>query len=164
MVTDPPPLGADELAAYFALMEVSSVLHHAVEQQLRADGGLTRVQFQILARLDDAPTSEHRMTDLADLVVYSRSGLTYQAQALEKRGLLARRVDPDDERAMLARITPAGSALIAEVLPGHVEVVRRLFLDAVPRRDLAVLTRVLARVREEMRAGPPRSAARRRAA
>jgi DNA-binding MarR family transcriptional regulator len=78
-MADTTPLDAEQLAAYFVLMEVSSLLQHAVEQQLRADGGLSYVQFQILARLSDSPDEQQRMTDLADQIVYSRAGLTYQA-------------------------------------------------------------------------------------
>lgn len=48
------------------------LLRHAVEQQLRDAGGLSYVQFQLLARLGDSSTGSHRMTDLADGVVYSR--------------------------------------------------------------------------------------------
>src|ERR1700727_2916637 len=67
-------LDPQQLGAYFALMEVSSLLRHTVEQHLRAEGDLSYVQFQILARLEDSPSGGHRMTDLADSVVYSRSG------------------------------------------------------------------------------------------
>ena len=41
----------EQLAAYFALMEVSSLLQHAVERHLRVDGGISYVQFEILTRL-----------------------------------------------------------------------------------------------------------------
>jgi hypothetical protein len=80
-----PGLNSEQLGAYFALMEVSSLLQYAVDEHLRADGDLSYVQFQILARLVDAPDGRLRMTDLADGVVYSRSGLTYQAGLLEDR-------------------------------------------------------------------------------
>ena len=56
------------------------------------------------------------MTDLADGVVYSRSGLTYQAGLLEKRGLISRSPSPDDERSIDVTITDAGRALFARVL------------------------------------------------
>ena len=70
-------------------MDVAGLLRHAVEQQLREAGDLSYVQFQLLARLGlDSPTGSERMTDLADGVVYSRSGLTYQAGLLEKAGLV----------------------------------------------------------------------------
>jgi DNA-binding MarR family transcriptional regulator len=85
-----PSLDPVQLGAYFDLIEVTSLLRHAVEQQLRESGGLSYVQFQLLARLGDSPTGSHRMTDLADGVVYSRSGLTYQVGLLEKEGLVVR--------------------------------------------------------------------------
>jgi DNA-binding MarR family transcriptional regulator len=148
-----------EFGAYFALMEVSSILRHRVEQHLRTDGDLSYVQFQILARLDASPTGSHRMTDLADGVVYSRSGLTYQAGLLETRGLIRRSPSPDDERTITVTITDAGGALLARVLPGHIEVVSRLLLEPLSAKDLEALTRLLSPVRDHMRATPPRSAA-----
>ncbi len=152
------PLDAEQLGAYFALMEVSSLLQHAVDEHLRADGDLSYVQFQILARLTDSPGGTLRMTDLADGVVYSRSGLTYQAGLLEKRGLITRAPAPDDERSVMVTLTDAGRALVGQVLPGHIEVVRRLLFDPLRQRDLATLSGVLGRVRDHMRAAPPRSA------
>jgi DNA-binding MarR family transcriptional regulator len=102
-------LGPRELGAYFALMEAVSLLQHQVEQHLRADGGISYVQFQLLARLAsaDGPLT---MTELADGVVYSRSGLTYQAGLLERAGLITRGPSSDDDRATLVTITcPATS-------------------------------------------------------
>ena len=160
---DPPrSLDAVQLGAYFALIEVVVLLRHAVEQQLREAGDLSYVQFQLLARLGDSPTGSHRMTDLADGVVYSRSGLTYQAGLLEKAGLVMRAPSADDERGVTVTITDAGRALVARLLPGHVEVVSRLLLEPLPRRDLTALTSLLTPVRDHMRATPPRSAAPRR--
>jgi DNA-binding MarR family transcriptional regulator len=152
------PLGAEQLSAYFALMEVSSLLQHAVDEHLRADGDLSWVQFQLLATLNDADGGSLRMTDLADRVVYSRSGLTYQAGLLENRGLITRAPAPDDERSVMVTLSDAGRALVARVLPGHVEVIRHLLFDSLKGRDLAHLGDILGRVRDQMRAAPPRSA------
>ena len=158
-VSDPTPgLNSEQLGAYFALMEVSSLLQYAVDEQLRADGDLSWVQFQILARLVDAPEGRLRMTDLADGVVYSRSGLTYQAGLLDKRGLITRAPSPDDERSVVVTVTDAGRELVARLLPGHVDSVRRLLFESMSAQDLASLGAVLGRVRAHMRATPPRSA------
>jgi DNA-binding MarR family transcriptional regulator len=158
----PRSLDPDQLGAYFALIEVVSLLRHAVEQQLRDAGDLSYVQFQLLARLGDAPTGSHRMTELADGVVYSRSGLTYQAGLLEKAGLVTRAASADDERGITVTITDAGRALLAEVLPGHIGVVRDLLLAALSRDEVEALAGLLAPVRAHMRSTPPRSAAPRR--
>ena len=158
-MTDATPLNAEQLAAYLALKEVSSLLEHAVEQQLREDGGLSGPQFEILARLNVAASGRLRMTDLADGLVYSRSGLTYQAAQLEKAGLITRTPAEDDERSIVVEMTPAGRALLGQVMPGHIEVVQQLMLNALSRTDIAAITDILGRVRDQMRAAPGRSAA-----
>jgi DNA-binding MarR family transcriptional regulator len=151
-------LDPKELGTYFVLMESVSLLQHQVEQQLRAEGGISYVQFQLLARLADA-AGPLTMTELADGVVYSRSGLTYQASLLEKAGLITRAPSPDDDRATLVTITPAGAALIGRVLPGHVEGVRRFLFDPLTGDDVTHLGDIMTRVRDHIRAEPPRSAA-----
>jgi DNA-binding MarR family transcriptional regulator len=151
-----------QLGAYFALIEVTDLLRHAIEQQLHEDGGLTFVRFQVLMRLSRTPTGSHRMTDLADAIVYSRSGLTYQAGLLEKAGLVTRGPSPDDERGVTVTITDAGRALIARVLPGHEDVVGQLLFEPLSQDDARTLAALLAPVRDHMRAAPPRSVTSRR--
>jgi DNA-binding MarR family transcriptional regulator len=151
-----------QLRAYFALIEVSGLLRHAVERQLREAGGLSSVQFQLLARLGDSPTGSARMTDLADGVVYSRSALTYQAGLLEKEGLVTRAASEDDERGITVRITDAGRARLAKVFPGHIQVVSQMLFEPLSGADVESLADVLEQVRDHMRSTPPRSAAPRR--
>lgn len=155
-------LDPTELGAYFALIEVSTLLKHTVEQQLRDAGDLSYVQFQLLATLGDAPKGSRRMTELADGVVYSRSGLTYQAGLLEKAGLVARAGSAEDERAVVVTITDAGRDVLAAVFPGHIAVLRDLLFAPLTRSDVESLSAVLEKVRDHMRALPPRSAAPRR--
>ena len=155
---DADPLDAAQLGAYFALIEASSLLKHAVEQQLQAAGELSYVQFQLLATLGDSPTGKRRMTDLADGVVYSRSGLTYQAQTLEKRGLITRMPDAGDERSISVAITDDGRAVLAKVFPGHITVLNDLLFAQLSRADVETLAEILGRARDHMRQTPPRSA------
>jgi DNA-binding MarR family transcriptional regulator len=159
-----PPHSVDpvRLGAYFALIEVSSLLRHAIEQQLNEDGDLTFVRFQLLMRLAQTPTGSHRMTDLADAIVASRSGLTYQAGLLEKAGLVTRAPSPDDDRSVVVSITEAGRALIAKVLPGHEEVVGEMLFEPLAHDDAETLAALLIPVRDHMRAAPPRSSTSRR--
>ena len=163
MTETPSSLDAVQLRAYFALMEVAGLLRHAVEQQLREAGDLSYVQFQLLARLGlGSPTGSERMTDLADGLVHSRSGLTYQAGLLEQAGLVTRAPSQDDERGVTVTITEDGRARLARVLPGHTDVIREQLLAPLPEQDVEALADLLSPVRDHMRAQPPRSAAPRR--
>ncbi len=147
-----------QLRAYFALMETVNLLEYAVRQQLQDDGGLSYVQFEILAKL--ANTEQPlTMTDLADGVVYSRSGLTHQAGLLEKQGLITRAVSPQDQRATVVEITDKGRARVDTVLPGHIQVVRELLLDSLSDREVRTLGDMMTKARNHMRSRPPRSAA-----
>jgi len=155
-------LDPTELGAYFALIEVSSLVRHSVEQQLRDAGDLSYVQFQLLATLGDSPDGSRRMTELADGVVYSRSGLTYQAQSLEQRGLVTRAPSVDDERGTTVTITDQGRGVLAAVFPGHIAVLDELLFEPLERADVEAMADVLGRLRDTLRAAPPRSAAPRR--
>ncbi|MGN8048851.1 MarR family winged helix-turn-helix transcriptional regulator [Curtobacterium sp. 22159] len=159
----PAALTPTQLHAYFAFTDVSALLRPAVEKQLRDVGGLSYVQFQLLARLGDTAEGRQRMTDLADGVVYSRSGLTYQAQLLEQRGLVTRSPSPDDERSTIVALTEAGREVLAEVFPGHIATVHGLLFAPITDDDAADLARILGRIGEHLRANPPRSASRRSA-
>ncbi len=162
MSADAPlePLAPSQLAAYFALIEVGSLLQHAVDQQLREEGGLSYTQFQILAVLGERAEGRERMTDVADRLVHSRSGLTYQVGQLADAGLVVKAPSPEDERSVVVSLTKEGRAVLDHVMRGHVEVVRRLFLAA--ERGTCCSAASSAARRDTLRADPPRSAAPRR--
>jgi len=154
----PESLNPAQLRAYFALMEVVSLLQYEVRRQLQDEGGLSYVQFEVLATLADSDRPL-TMTELADGVVYSRSGLTHQAGLLEKEGLITRATSPDDQRATVVELTDEGRARVATVLPGHVDVVRELLFDSLDERDVDALGDMMTTARNHLRSRPPRSAA-----
>lgn len=159
MSRDTSTVSPTQLRAYLAFTEVSNLLRHAVEKQLRDAGELSYVQFQLLATLGDAEDGRLRMTDLADQLVHSRSGLTYQAQTLELRGLVTRSPSPDDERSVVVALTAPGRDVLAAVFPGHIDALHRLLFSSLTDADIDDLARILQRAADHLRADPPRSAA-----
>lgn len=162
MVDLPDRLADEQIDTYVALMDVAAQLRFRLELHLREVARVSFVQFEILGRLMRAPSQQLRMTDLADSIAVSRSGLTYQVAAIADAGFVERSMSPDDERATLVSLTDAGRAEFLRVLPGHVEIVRTLLFDAVPDNQAHALGRALGRVRDHIRALPPRSAQARR--
>src|SRR4029453_16264400 len=114
----------EEFRAYAALIASSTLLQRAVERNLREQADLSHVQFEILMNLSIAGEAGLRMAQLADALIVSRSGLSYQIAQLESRGWITRERSSDDERGVIARITPAGERMRQRVFAGHVDVVR----------------------------------------
>ena len=139
-------ISREEFRAYAALIASSTLLQRAVERNLREQAELTQVQFEILMNLSNAGDSGIRMAQLADALIVSRSGLSYQVGQLESRGWITRERSADDERGVAARITPEGEQMRQRVFAGHIEIVRSAFLDAVEPGELATLTAALERV------------------
>jgi len=144
-------ISPEEFRAYSALIASSTLLQRAVERNLREQAELTQVQFEILMNLANAGDAGIRMAQLADALIVSRSGLSYQVAQLESRGWITRERSADDERGIVARITPGGERMRQRVFAGHVDIVRSAFLDAVEPGELATLTAVLERVAGRLR-------------
>lgn len=143
-------LNDDELGAYIALVTAGDLIQRAVASQ-QAEHGLTPLQFSVLMRLLDA-SDGLRMSDLADALVVSRSGLTYQITQLEKSGLVERTSSAADDRGVVAALTPAGRERVLETLPGHVQLVRENFLDLLAPAEATTIRTTLQRVVESLRA------------
>jgi DNA-binding MarR family transcriptional regulator len=141
----------EEFRAYAALIASSTLLQRAVERNLREQADLSQVQFEILMNLAIAGADGIRMAKLADALIVSRSGLSYQVGQLESRRWITRERSADDDRGVVARITAKGDEVRRRVLAGHVEVVRTGFLDAVGPADLPTLAAALERVADRMR-------------
>lgn len=77
---------------------------------------LTPAQFGALVLIADEPGMDQ--TRLMQLAALDRSSVTKTVERLEKRGLIKRKVDPDDRRARRLSVTDKGTELLAEVQDG----------------------------------------------
>ncbi|MFI9162366.1 MarR family winged helix-turn-helix transcriptional regulator [Kitasatospora aureofaciens] len=145
-MNEPRWLDRDEMAAWRGFVVASNLLNRRLERQLKEDSGLSHQQYEILVHLSAAPGDSLRMTELADKLVTSKSGLTYQVTQLERMGLVARRSCPSDVRGVIAELTDQGREMIRRAAPGHVALVRELLIDVLTREQLAVLAEGLGAV------------------
>lgn len=77
--------------------------------------GLTNGQFSLLMSLNrPEPPS---IGSVANLLAMDRTTLTADLKPLERRGLIAVRIDEADKRSRRLALTPAGRALLAEAAP-----------------------------------------------
>ncbi|GAA3349937.1 MarR family transcriptional regulator [Amorphoplanes nipponensis] len=106
------------------------------------------VEFEVLMRLARSPQNRLRMTDLAGQTSLSTSGVTRVVDRMDRSGLIRREACPSDRRSSYAVITEAGLARLEEILPGHLELVQRWFIDQLPPEKLTQLLESLRTIRD----------------
>ena len=114
-------------------------LTRALDAQLAREHKLPLSSYEVLLYLADSPDGRMRMSDLAESVLLSRSGLTRLVDRLEREGLLRRERCESDARGLFAEITPAGRRVFNEARRTHLDGVRRMFLDRFSRDELRTL-------------------------
>ncbi|KMO94431.1 MarR family transcriptional regulator [Streptomyces roseus] len=140
-----------EMRAWSGFLAASALVNRRLDQQLKDDSGLSHPQYEILVRLSAAPDGELRMTELANGLINSKSGLTYQVTQLEKAGLVRRRSCPSDVRGVFAVLTDAGRARLERAAPGHVAMVREALIDVLTPAQLEALADGLGEVSRRLR-------------
>jgi DNA-binding MarR family transcriptional regulator len=131
--------------AWLALVRTHARLWDQVEAQMRRDSGLTMSRYDVLMQLDMAE-GRLGLSELASTIVLSPSGLSKLLDRMEASELIRREPDPRDARSTFARITPRGRSLVRKARQSHHEWLQQAFGDALNDRDLANLTRIMARI------------------
>ena len=122
-------LAVRELRAWRGMLRTHATLTKALDAQLEAEHHLPLSSYEVLMHLFDADGQRMRMSDLADTVILSRSGLTRLVDRLEREGLIERQSCPSDARGSFATLTAAGRRKLAAARATHLAGVRSLFLD-----------------------------------
>jgi DNA-binding MarR family transcriptional regulator len=101
-------LAKETRRAWRAVYEAHALILRRIDADLSAADVVSLVEYDVLFVLYDAPGRRRRLSELADAVFISRSGLTRLLDRLESRGLLRREDDPTDRRGVYAVLTDAG--------------------------------------------------------
>ena len=117
-----------------------------METELTLAGRLPLASYDVLVQLTEAPTRRLRMTELAERVLLSRSGLTRLVDRLERDGLVRREPCPDDARGLFAVVTDLGVDRLREASHVHLAGVSRHFVSRFTRQELTRLGQLLGRL------------------
>lgn len=124
--------------------------HAQVMRRLEADlqdrHAMALATYDVLVQLAEAPRNRLGMTELADAVLLSRSGLTRLVDRLERDHLVERLIDPDDARRTFAVLTATGRDRLREASATHLQGVADQVLARYTPAELALLTDLLARL------------------
>jgi DNA-binding MarR family transcriptional regulator len=106
--------------------------------------GLDLGEFDVLAALRrGGEPYEASPGSLSAATMVTSGTMTTRLDKLETRGLVARRTDPDDGRAVIVRLTPQGRTVVDGALAGLLAREQALLggLDAAEQHTLAALLR-----------------------
>ena len=121
------------------MLRAHAELTRELDAQLAREHQLPLSSYEVLLFLADSPGGRMRMSELAESVLLSRSGLTRLVDRLEREGLLKRERCESDARGLFAEITPEGRRLFDAARRTHLDGVRALFLDRFSRDELRTL-------------------------
>ena len=97
--------------------QIAALLDGLVRRQRRASKAnldVTHGQLRVLRTLDNADRAL-RLSELANQLGIVPRSATSVVDDLEAAGLVARKPDPDDRRATLVNLTPAGTKVLATI-------------------------------------------------
>ncbi len=137
------PSTDDLLRSLFRLMQQVRQAPH--------DDVVERPALIVLARLKELGAM--RLSDLAGDVCLDVSTMSRHVRALEERGYLARTADPDDGRAALLTLTPAGRKVLATAWASRRAWIDRC-LESWPAEDRSVLNDVIDRFADALTVQP----------
>jgi DNA-binding MarR family transcriptional regulator len=138
-----------EMRAWQALLHGHQQVIRTLDREMRSEHDLPLPAYDVLLRLAGAPERALRMSDLAERVGLSPSGLTRLVDRLEARDLVRRHPDPSDGRGALARLTDAGLRQLRLAARTHLRGIREHFTGRLSEAQLRNLASAL-----ETMAGP----------
>jgi len=129
-------LSEAELASWRGFLRVHAALERELDAELIANHGLPLSSYEVLLTVADAPEERMRMSEIADSVLLSRSGVTRLVDRLERDGLVERIPCEDDARGQYAVLTERGREAFDAARATHLAGVRRRFLERFECDDL----------------------------
>jgi len=137
------------LAAWSTFLRAHARVVRELERELQAGQNLALTDYDVLVQLAAATERRLRMSELADRLLLSRSGITRLVDRLVADGLVERVMCESDRRGQWAALTDAGRDRLRRAAPTHLRGVATHFLDRLSADDLASLERMLAGVVDE---------------
>jgi DNA-binding MarR family transcriptional regulator len=135
-----------QLDAWRQFLRAHATLTRTLEAELVAEQALSLAAYDVLVQLAEAPGRRLRMTELADAVLLSRSGITRLVDRLERDGLVSRCRVAGDGRGVAATLTEAGVDRLRTAARTHLAGVRTHFAERLDDADLAALERITRRL------------------
>ncbi len=139
----------DELAAWHGMLTLYSRVTRDLDRELFACHQISVREFDVLITLFNAPDYRLRMSELAERVMLTPSGMSRLVDRLVRARLVGRQTDPTDARGLRAVLTDLGAARLDEARVTHNAVIRIQFTNRLSAGELRELGATWAKILSE---------------
>ena len=138
-----------EQRSWRAVLRGTRLLERALDAALDV-AGIQLSEYEILSMLSESPGGRLRMSEIAALVVQSRSRLTHTGTRLAARGWVTREACSDDKRGVELVLTRTGWDAVRRISRIHVQSVRDNLVDILTPEQFQALGDAMAVVRDHI--------------
>ncbi|HTC86269.1 MAG TPA: MarR family winged helix-turn-helix transcriptional regulator [Candidatus Acidoferrum sp.] len=144
-------LDTPNLDDWRTFLQAHALLSRRLDDELRAEHGMSLAEYDALVQLALAPGHRLRMNQLADRVLLSRSGVTRLVDRLVADDLVTRTMCTTDARGAEAVITIAGVHRLRSATGTHLRGVARYFVEPLSSEERSAIGRSLGTVVQRLR-------------
>jgi DNA-binding MarR family transcriptional regulator len=140
----------ERLRCWRLFFESSMALIDMLDTELQEAVGIPQRWYDVLVQLEEAPDGLP-MNELAERILYSKSGFTRVVDRMEEAGLV-RRVRPEhDRRSILVVLTEVGTETMQRARLHHRDGIDRHFSRHLTDAEVRALTKALEKVSSHAR-------------
>jgi len=142
------------LDVWRTFLQAHARLFRRLDDELREEHGLSLPEYEALVHIGRAPGRRVRMSQLAQQVLLSKSGVTRLIDRLVADGFVERSACSSDARGQEAVLTGAGLARVRAAADTHLRGIDRYFVSALTAGELDVISRTMQSVADRAGSGP----------
>jgi DNA-binding MarR family transcriptional regulator len=134
------------MVAWVNLQQANRVVQAILEEKLRTETDLSWPEFEVLWRLQLATDEPLQMSDIAEQLIGSPSGITRMADRLERDGLIVRQTPAANRRVVHARLTARGEAVVSRARRVCGDALGEAFSSHLSESEIRALRRLMRRL------------------
>ena len=141
---------ADRLHAWRLFFESALALMDVLDTELQQAAGIPQRWYDVLINVEESPEGI-RMNELAERILYSKSGFTRVVDRMEEAGLVRRVRPAHDRRSILIVVTEAGTKKLDQARRNHRDGIQRHFSQHLTDADIKVFASAFQKISAHVR-------------
>ena len=135
----------ERLRAWRLFFESALALLDVLDTELEQAVGIPQRWYDVLVHLEESPHGIP-MNELAEKILYSKSGFTRVVDRMEEAGLVRRARPENDRRTILILVTEEGTETLARARRYHRDGIQRHFSQHLSNADIKALTHAFEKI------------------